>query len=278
MRYPLLSLVAITLLVPAAASAQIERRLERSFSAEAGSVVTVEMSGAPITVNTGGSDNVQLTLRQVIAVDSDSEADRLLEDYEIVAGQQAGAISFIARRKTEGGENYRRGNSRVRFEATLTVPANIRLDLNTSGGSIAVHGERTAAVDADTSGGSITVDGGRGDMHLDTSGGTIRVARAYGVLHADTSGGSIAVEYLGPDVTDVSLDTSGGSIRVGVDAAAKLDVRAGTSGGGVDIDGLPFQAQSVGRSRASGTLNGGGGQLRANTSGGSIEIRAASGR
>jgi DUF4097 and DUF4098 domain-containing protein YvlB len=128
-------------------------------------------------------------------------------------------------------------------------------------------------VKVDTSGGAITVDGGRADFDLGTSGGPIRVGRVLGNVRADTSGGSITVDYVGPTATDVSLETSGGSIRVGVDRAAKLDISAETSGGSVDVENLPFETRTIRRTRAVGSINGGGGRLTADTSGGSIEIR-----
>lgn len=276
MRHTLLILGALALFLPATASAQIERRLERTFTVQAGGLVTVEMAGAPISVSTGSGNSVTMTLRQVIEARTEAEADELLADYEVVADQQAGDVRLIVRRNRE--RDGRSGRSRVRFEATLSVPAHTRLDLNTSGGPITVRGHRTAAVDADTSGGSISVDGGTGDLRLDTSGGTIRVGRALGLLDADTSGGSISVDYVGPAASNVRLDTSGGSITVGVDPSAKLNLRASTSGGGVNVSGLSLQASSIRRSEVSGVLNGGGGQLSANTSGGSINIGPASGQ
>ena len=102
------------------------------------------------------------------------------------------------------------------------------------------------------------------------------VGRALTVLSADTSGGGITVDYVGPRARDVNLDTSGGGIRVGVDRQASLDVIADTSGGRVAIEDLPFRGESSrSRSHASGSINGGGGRLRASTSGGGITIRAA---
>lgn len=258
--------------VPAAP--QVQRRIAETYRVAAGSLVSVRISGGPISVEVGPAGTVGVTLEQRIEAGSDAAADTLLADYEVSSVQQGDVVTLTARRKA-GSEGYRTRNSGVRFDARLTVPPNVRLDLDTSGGSISVLGDRQADLKADTSGGSITVDGGQATMDLDTSGGNIQVRRALSVLRADTSGGGITVDYVGASATDVSVDTSGGSIRVGVDAAAKLNVDASTSGGSVTIEGLPFTTQSVRGSRASGSLNGGGGRLNANTSGGSIAIRAA---
>lgn len=256
------------------AAQQVERRLERTYTVAANSIVVVRISGGPITVETGSGQSGRLTLEQRIRnVSNDTQVEAALQDYDISAAQQGETVTLTGRRHRDNDRRWRRGDPSVSFDAVLTVPANVRLDLDTSGGPITVRGERSADVKADTSGGPITVDGGRANFDLDTSGGPIRVGRVLGNVIADTSGGSITVDYVGPTATEVSLDTSGGGIRVGVDRAAKLDISASTSGGSVQIDNLPFETRSLRRTRAVGSINGGGGRLSADTSGGSIEIR-----
>lgn len=273
----LLFLLCLVCVLPRVADAQILRSLDRTFSVSADSLVTVRISGGPIEVVTGRPGTVSLTLEQSILVDTEREADRVLADYDISVTQMGGAVTARAKRR-EGtdrdGQSWRERNL-LRVAARLTIPANVRLDLDTSGGPISVRGERSAAIKADTSGGPISVDGGRAAMELDTSGGPIKVGQVLESLHADTSGGGITVDYVGPRANSVLLDTSGGNIRVGVDRDAKFNLEASTSGGSVRVEGLVYDGQSTRRSRANGRLNGGGGPLRADTSGGSIEIHAA---
>jgi hypothetical protein len=257
----------------APAQAQIERRLERTFAVAAGHTVDVEVSGGSISTSTGIGNQVQVTLKQVIHADSEREADELLGDYDISATQTGDRIEVIGRRRSDVRE--RSGRS-VSISAILVVPANVLLDVRTSGGSIDVRGSRTASVKAHTSGGSVSADGGSGAMDLGTSGGSIDVHEALGTLRANTSGGSIGVDFIGPNATDVSVHTSGGGIRIGVDPTAKLNIEAGTSGGSVNVDGLNLTATTIGRAHLVGTLNGGGGHLSAATSGGSVHLRAVS--
>jgi len=273
---PATCLVAFALLACVAqatpAQAQIERRFERTFTVAPGHVVSVTLAGGGITTSTGTGNQVQVTLTQVIRADSDREADDLLKDYEVSATQSGDRIEVVGRRRSNVAEW---SGHRVSISGTLVVPANVRLELRTSGGSIDVRGSRTAAVTAHTSGGSVSADGGSGAMDLSTSGGRIDVRDVLSTLSAYTSGGGIGVDRIGPAATDVRAHTSGGSIRIGIDPTAKLSVEAETSGGSVDIDGLSLTARTIGRSRISGTLNGGGGRLDAATSGGSVHLRAA---
>lgn len=247
----------------------VERQVERVFKVTAGSTVHLQISGGAITSSAGEAGTVRVTLRQRISADSDAEADRALEEYDITLTQEGDDVRVVARPKSGGWSN------KVHVGATLTAPPDVRLDLETSGGSIAVGGDRQAALRAATSGGGIDVDGGAGDLDLDTSGGGITVGRALGALSADTSGGGITVEYVGAASRQIELGTSGGGIQVGVDPAASLTVSASTSGGGVRIDGLPFAPQSQSQSSARGTINSGAGRLRAETSGGGIVLQAA---
>lgn len=257
-------------------TAVLERRLERSFAVASGSTVRVELAGGSVTTETGPPGRVQVSIRQAVYTnDNEATANRLLDDYRVDATQEGREVFVVGKRK-DVLSWPRWGRRHVELSATITAPSDVVLELGTSGGRIAVRGERTADVRAGTSGGSVSADGGRADFRLNTSGGSIRVGRVMGRLSADTSGGGIDVGYVGPAARDVVLTTSGGSIRVGVDPKASFAVDAGTSGGSVRVDDLPFDVISHGRSHANGTINGGTNRLRASTSGGGISIRGVS--
>jgi hypothetical protein len=270
----LLLLLASVAALPAAAA--IERSLDKTFTVAPGSLVKVSVSGASIHTAVGAAGTAHIVLTEKIRTDDAAQADKLLEGYEISCTQQGDEVTLVVKEKGERrsfGFLFGGGN-KVEFHPEITIPADVRIDLDTSGGSISIEGEMAAAVRADTSGGSIQADGGV-DLNLDTSGGSIHVRRALGKLRADTSGGSITVDYVGPGATDVNLDTSGGSIHAKVDPTAKLHIVGDTSGGGVHVDGFAnFVVEKKDRSHVSGQLNGGGGRLRADTSGGSIRITA----
>jgi formylmethanofuran dehydrogenase subunit C len=256
------------------ASDSLERTATQTFTVSPHSTVHVTLHGGSIVSETGPAGAVHVELVMRIRADSDREADRVLDGYDIAANQRDGDVWVSARRKKSVDWQIWKLDQ-VHVSATLRVPPDVQLDADTSGGSITARGDRTERTRADTSGGSIRVDGGASDMDLDTSGGSITVERALSTLRADTSGGSIHVHYVGPATRTIDLDTSGGSIDVGVDPTASLRVAADTSGGGVSVSGLPFSGDAVRRSHAHGTINGGTGTLRASTSGGSIHITAA---
>jgi len=266
--------VAAFLATALAASASIDRPIEKTFPTKPGAKLVVDVSGTSITVKVGGSGQIDIKVDQSINASSEAEADKILEDYEIKAEIDGNTVRFVTKRKDRG---WSWTGWKLRQKFVATVPADTTLDLDTSGGSIKVEDEVSAEVRADTSGGSINVAGGSGDLNLDTSGGSITVGRALGKLRADTSGGSIRVGYVGPNASDVNCDTSGGSIHIGVDPEGNFDLDADTSGGRVNVQGLSIDVHKKSRTHVSGKVNAGGARLRADTSGGSITIEAAKG-
>lgn len=258
------------------ASAAIERVIDKTFAVAPGSIVRVDLSGAPIRASVGPAGTAHILLKETVHTDDAAEAEKLRQRFEISCTQEGGEVRLVVKEKRSLGFDWL-SRRKVEFHPEITVPADVQLDLDTSGGSITVEGEMKALVKADTSGGRIDVAGGT-SLNLDTSGGGIHVGRALGELRADTSGGGITVDYIGPDATNVNLDTSGGSIHAGVDPAARLAIVADTSAGSVTVEGFAsaFEVQHKESDHVTGRLNGGAGTLRADTSGGSIRIRSAS--
>ncbi|MCF3648519.1 DUF4097 family beta strand repeat-containing protein [Synoicihabitans lomoniglobus] len=268
---PLLALAVPTLL-----TAKITREVEKSFRVGDDAAIEVDISGGSIDVEIGSDDQFHVTLQQTFRTNSESEADEILERYDVTLDQSGDRVRVIVRSdKKSGGWFSGWRNRGANFSVKLIAPAHADLNLDTSGGSIRVDGDSRGEIIADTSGGSISVDGSAGHMNLDTSGGSIRVGYALSRLRADTSGGSITIGYVGPDADDINADTSGGSITIGLDPAGGYDLLADTSGGSVHINGLSFRAEKKTRTHAEGEINGGGARVRADTSGGGITIKAA---
>lgn len=267
---------ALALAVTANASANITRTRVENFTVEPGAHIDVKMNGGSINVKIGDVGQVHVELIEVARTNSEKEADELIGNSPPIIEKTAQGVHVTLQPESLKfhwfGWHSDRG---VQYSVNLTVPAKADLNLDTSGGSIKVDGEVQGELRADTSGGSITVTGGTGNINLDTSGGGITVDRVFRQLHADTSGGSIHVGYVSPSAIDVNVDTSGGGISIGLDPAGNYDLDADTSGGNVNVRDLAFSASNIKRAHAEGKINKGGTRVRADTSGGSIDIHAA---
>ena len=236
--------------VPASA----ETRIEKNLTLAPGGEFHLQTDLGAVTV-TGSPD----AGAHLVITSKRKDLDDLLT-FRFAEG--ANSATVIARKKHRGSWfSSDHGNS-VQYE--IRVPANTRLTLDTSGGSIHVSGMRAAAkldtsgggirvedlvgdLSADTSGGSIDLKDIKGKMRVETSGGGIDGVNLDGAVHAESSGGSIELQKV---TGDIDAETSGGGIRLGeVDADTVADTSAGsisvklakahltakTSGGGLEM-------------------------------------------
>lgn len=306
---PLLSLGAL-LASPAVLSAKITRTVEKTFTVQPGGNFKAATQGGDIIIKTADANEVRITARQVIRASSEKEADEILQDLTLTFEQNGNDV--VAEAKYEKGRvGFHWGNwPPVQVSFTVTVPRNFNLDLNTSGGDIAVASlkgnvrARTSGgglkfdridgdLDGHTSGGDIVLTEGTARAKLGTSGGDIEIDRAGGPTEVSTSGGDITIHSVAQLISattsggnikatlteaikqDMLLSTSGGDVRIRVVKGAGFQLDAGTSGGDVNAEGLTLTIDKggVGKSRLVGSVNGGGPRLKLRSSGGDITIK-----
>ncbi|HEY7643354.1 MAG TPA: DUF4097 family beta strand repeat-containing protein [Steroidobacteraceae bacterium] len=147
------------------------------------------------------------------------------------------------------------------------------LDAKTSGGYIHLS-DIAGKVVARTSSGNVIASGIRGDSDLKTSGGDIR-ATIDGKIAAHTSGGNVTAELVGAN-RGISVSSSGGDLTVRMPKNTTGELNASTSGGSVRTE-LPVTTTEAGESKLTGSINGGGNEIYAHTSGGSIRLTASTG-
>jgi hypothetical protein len=274
-----------------------EKVLDRTFQVQPGGRLNVELQGGHIVVI--GSDKPQVVVH-LKATGSEDELDELTWSAE---KDEAGVI---VKSKRDSGSNWFNWGGGVKLKATIEVPRQYNVELQTSGGNIelkALNGNangRTSGgrlnidsvrgdVEMRTSGGSIAVNSVQGAVQVHTSGGAIQASRIDGRLSAHTSGGSIQVSDAGGPVDvhtsggSINIDlaaenegvlarTSGGSIHLNVASTIRASINASTSGGRVSSD-LPLTTTEVGKSSLRGTMNGGGPEIKVRSSGGSVYLK-----
>jgi DUF4097 and DUF4098 domain-containing protein YvlB len=255
-------LVVAAGLLLAALPALAETRIEKNLTLAPGGAFRLETDMGSVTV-TGSPD----AGAHIVITSKRKELEDILT-FRFEEG--AASASVVARKKHLTSSWFSSNGGSVHYE--IRVPAQTKLTVDTSGGSIHVSGMRLAAkldtsggsisvrdlvgdLDGDTSGGSIDLKNIKGRVRVETSGGGIEAASIDGPVHAQSSGGSIELQKV---TGDIDADTSGGSIRI-VEAGGR--VRADTSGGGIEA------SFTKGNSR--------GGSLE--TSGGGIEVSVDSG-
>jgi hypothetical protein len=293
--------------IATAASAKIEREVERTFQVAPGVHVRLQTIGGNITVTSTTEAVVKIVAKEHIRASSDAEADDLLKKLNLTFDQSGDTVSAVADYGTTMGLHW--GNTPVTVEFEVQVPVSSSVDLKTSGGDVIV-GDLMGKVYARTSGGDIKLGRIAGEINASTSGGNVAVEEGQTVVKVSTSGGNITAKHLvgpsdlktsggdiklesvensvdartsGGDIRanfdgvlrgDSKLDTSGGQVKATVAKAMAFHLDADTSGGEVDAGGLTITIDhgGVGKSSLSGSVNGGGPDLRLHSSGGDIDV------
>jgi len=154
-----------------------------------------------------------------------------------------------------GHMNVRDNDTSVNF--TVRVPAGVRFAGRTVNGKVIAE-NLTADVEAQTVNGGVNVS-------------------TTGLVRAQTVNGSINVSMGRADWQgEMEIKTVNGGIDVSFPASLAADVEAKTLNGDVSTD-FPLTVQgSFGRHHLTGTIGGGGRELRLETVNGSVQIRRAS--
>lgn len=298
MQARVLSIAALTVgLMTAMPVVAADKALDRTFQVPSGGRLSVNLDGGHIVVT--GTDAPQVVVR-LRAQGAEDRIERLTWSAE----KDVAGVTITAKRdRAEQWFGWMFGD--VRVSATVEIPLDYNVELQTSGGNIElrhVNGDATGRtsggrihvesvrgkvqmrtsggsvllkslqgpVQAHTSGGSIQASEIEGGLRAHTSGGSIRVERVSGPVDVHTSGGSIEIDLIGEN-KGVVARTSGGSINLHVPSSINGTLNASTSGGRVKSN-LTMTTSEISRSSLRGTINGGGPEIMARSSGGSILI------
>lgn len=266
-----------------------------AYAADGNFERTVSVSGSPnVSVATGsgyirlkpGSDNQVHIIGHVHANhgwmngDADSRVQQIVNNPPIT---QNGNDVIIGNRH---GDNDLFRNISIDYDVTLPRASNINaatgsgdmtidnvgatLKAQSGSGSVRANGIQGQATLGTGSGDVELHETGPGDVRAETGSGSVRLHGVNGALKASTGSGDIQVE--GNPATDWKLSTGSGSIRMDLGSNAKFNLVADTGSGSVSV-AQPISMQgTLNHHHISGTVNGGGPTIRANTGSGDISI------
>ena len=244
MKKTLVKLLALALFAVCAPGAKADEDvITRTFPANAGGKLTMNVDRGSIHVTTSDSYKVEVRITRELKTASTAEAKRVFEQHKIELTSTDNEVKIEAK-NPQKFSTFRNPFNRLQVDYTIAIPAKFDINLNTAGGHIEVAdlegkavlhssgGNLTLGVlkgplRAHTSGGHITLTRVEGDADVDTSGGNLRLGEIDGNLLAHTSGGHITLKK---NKGSINASTSGGNIEVN-DAGGAVNVR--TSGGHV---------------------------------------------
>jgi len=253
----------------AAARADVEDKINKSFKAEPGGQLTLHVDRGSIELKSSDQATVEVEVIRK-ARGSDAKAKETLGNHVVTFTHDGNRIEIKAESKNSGASSWFGGwfgGQQLQVSYRVTVPRKFDADLTTAGGSINVV-QLTGKVQARTAGGSLKFEKLEGQLSGHTSGGSIQVASAKGKVDLKTAGGSIRLSDIEGEVTAV---TSGGSIDAN-NLTGKSVVK--TSGGSIELGEIKgrMDARTSGGSIEATLLGQPAGDCTFKTSGGSVTL------
>lgn len=249
----------------------------------------VRTRNGAVQVRVGGGDEVLVSGTKGAAGPTLDEAYSNLEQIIVHAGPDAARPgTFVV--QVRFPEALR--NRNVSASLDIVLPTACAANIETGNGRIGVQG-LTGEVVLATSNGRVEVEDLDGELHAATSNGRISVKRVVGSCVLRTSNGRVQVEDVRGSVDvqtsngaiearvappadgRVKLRTSNGRIRLSLPEGLAADLRLRTSNGRIhtELGDATLRHVDADRSSFQAEVNGGGGEVVAVTSNGSITVQ-----
>lgn len=295
-------LVAMSMCLPAVALAA-ERSFDRTLTVNGPVTLHVSTGAGYIHVSPGSDSQVHIvghvksSGNSWFGGSSDDTVSKVASNPPI---NQAGNIIRVG----EGSDDSMR---HVSIDYEITTPANTMLtaesgsgDLQLSNlngtvqahtGSGSIHADKLGAgsrletgsgsIEATNLMGSTTLQTGSGEVQAElgsagdvvagTGSGSIKLTNVKGAIKAETGSGSL--EISGQPTSPWKLETGSGDVSLQVGSGARFTLDAQTGSGSVKTD-LPLTMRgSLDKHHVTGTVNGGGPTIKAETGSGDIRIQ-----
>jgi hypothetical protein len=262
-----------------------ELMLDAEFDVRSDGTLSVDVPDGDVQVRSGSASRA--SVRVYVSARDMGWGREVFERMEFDARGGGENVSVRARSPNISSDDWRH-NRGVGVTVEVTIPRGFSADISSSDGDIDI-GSLDGRVELRTSDGDIhfgtlrgpdiTIETSDGDVvgdmleggraALETSDGDVDVTVAAGSVRISTSDGDIQLHLT--NQAEVNLATGDGDITIYADPSLRADVELR----GEDVDlASGFQLEGrIMRRGATGTLNGGGPLLVAETGDGSISIR-----
>lgn len=268
-------LLTALLLNPAAArAATLTERFEKTYPFQDGALLALDNTNGGVTIEAWDRDQIRVVAEKKARASDEAKAREALKQVQVSARPEAGGlrVTTVLPKKGSSLWDWMSGdNVSVNVEYRLQVPRRARLDVETTNGGLRVKGTQGKA-DLETTNGGITIADVDGDLRLSSTNGGIEATDVAGAVKASTTNGRIDVRLREvPSGSELSFETTNGGVGVVLPRDIRASVDIATSNGKVTSD-FDVEGGSKSRTRLSGDINGGGGQLRVRTSNGSVQV------
>jgi len=248
--------------------AKYERTVQLSAPLSPGSAFEAQTHNGSIKINGAEVADCNMTATIVTRAATDEEAQQLSEKVKVTLVPSGNRLITKIDKPTQ------LINKSVSVSLDVQVPNQTDLDLVTHNGAVEIS-DITGRLDAATHNGNVTSDRVSGTTTLNTHNGSVTCREISGSTQLKSHNGSIKAYYIdnAPSVCDISIITYNGGIELKTPPAFSGRVDASTHNGLINTD-LPITLSGkISKSKLTGTIGAGEGQLNLETHNGSIRIR-----
>jgi hypothetical protein len=218
----------------------------------------------------GDAANVTVTKRGGGSTPSDAEAALRAIEVKIESAGSDG------KRISHGWKTPRSIAWSACVSYKIVAPARLALVATSYNGDITVS-KAAGGADLTSHNGAVKAEVSGGPLHVETYNGSIHARYEGGEIRLMTHNGEVEAELgVGQDLRGEITSYNGG-ITLAVADGVSTDLTCETYNGGISCD-APWQVKKLSRSKITGRLGDGGGQLDVTTHNGSIEIKKAATR
>ncbi len=278
------SFLAIATLSLATTAYAADGHFERTLTVGNSPTVSVITGSGNVHLHPGSDTQVHIAGRvhsspNWFGSDADARVQQIASNPPIV---QNGNTVTIGTRNSELFRN-------ISIDYDITLPRASVLDAASGSGDLTIEnvGSTLKAqtgsgnIHAQGIGGASTLGTGSGDIDFqqtspgdvraETGSGNIVLRGLSGALKSSTSSGNIDVT--GQPTSDWKLSTGSGNVSMNLGSSARFTLSADTGSGSVSVSQPITMQGSLNRHHISGSVNGGGPAIHANTGSGDITIR-----
>ena len=245
--------------------AKYQRTVQLSAPLSPGSAFEAQTHNGSITINGADVADCNMTATIVTRAATDEEARELSEKVKVTLVPSGNRLI------TKIDIPTRLINKSVSVSLDVEVPNQTDLELITHNGAI-VLADIEGKINATTHNGKVTTENINGTTVLKTHNGSVTCREISGDSQLSTHNGGVKAFYSG-SASSISMITHNGSIELATPPGFSAHVDASTHNGSINTD-LPITVTGkVSKSKLTGTIGAGQGELHLETHNGSIRIR-----
>jgi len=232
--------------------------------------IDVTTGRVALRIEDGATPQLKLTKTVLLKNQSNDQLSKILKGATLTV-----ARSFVDSSRLEISSDLARGinSTDVAFDVQIVLPVSVPTQVIMDNGPAEVKGLK-ANVEIRTDNGAITLNDIVGNVVAETSKRAIEITNVAGNLRAETSDADIVLKIAPPDGGQVFVETTNGGIDLALSPTTKAAINLDATDGTVTADLTAFGVSNLTTApdllRC--TLNGGGGQIEARTSGGDIQL------